>query len=141
MNISTQFPSALTSKLLTRLTLGIGISTVAIGITSAVLPQPTWAQQVGSAQSLGDIGPQNEVDSFSGSVNGNNFNPFDLIHNAQQAGSISPFEYRRELPGKIDNAIDNLRRQRLEQWNNQQSVENQQSVSPENPSATTETEN
>ncbi len=129
MNISTQFLSAFPSKLLTRLTLGIGISTVALGITSAVLPQPTWAQQAGGAQSLGDIGPQNEVNAFSGS--GESFDPFDLIHNAQQAGSISPFEYRRELPGKIDSAIDNLRRQQLEQWNNQQSENNEQTVSPE----------
>ena len=139
MNISTQFPSVLPSKLIARLSLGIGISTVALGITAAVLPQPTWAQAVGGIQSLEDIGPQNEVNSFSGT--GESFDPFDLIHNAQQAGSISPYEYRRQLPKTIDNAIDDFRRQQLEQWNNQQSVSNQQPVSPENPSATPETEN
>ena len=139
MNISTQFLSILPSKLLARLSLGIGISTVAIGITSAVLPQPTWAQEVGGIQSLEDISPQNEVDSFSGT--GENFSPSDLIHNAQQAPSMTPYEYRRQLPKTIDNAIDDLRRQQLEQWNNQQSVSNQQPVSPDNPSATAETEN
>jgi len=137
MNISTQFSSVLPSKLITRLTLSIGISTVVIGITSAVLPQPTWAQ--GGADALGDIGPQNEVDSLSGA--GGNVNPFDLIHNAQQAGSISPFEYRRGLPNTINNAVDDFRRQQIEQWNNQQSGSSQQPVSSENPSATIEEEN
>ncbi|NET59159.1 MAG: hypothetical protein F6K47_24365 [Symploca sp. SIO2E6] len=126
INITTKFPS----KLLTRLTLSIGISTVAIGITSAVFTPPSWAQQAGGADALGDIGPQNEVDSLLG-TGGDNLNPFDLIHNAQQAGSISPYEYRRGLPENINNAIDDFRRQQLEQWNNQQSEGNQQPVSPD----------
>jgi|GEM_PF-3504975 len=129
MNISTQFPSALASKLITRVTLSIGISTIALGITSALVPQPTWAQQVGGIESLGNIGPQNEVDSLTGTSEG--FDPFDLIHNAQQAGSISPYEYQQGLPQNIDNAIDNFRRQQLEQWNNQQSGSNQEPESPD----------
>ncbi|NEP62827.1 MAG: hypothetical protein F6K31_38920 [Symploca sp. SIO2G7] len=136
MNNSTQLSSVLLSKLLTRFTLSIGISTVAIGITSAVLPQPTWAQQAGGVDALGDISPQNEVDSLSGI--GGNVNPFDLIHNAQQAGSISPYEYRRGLSDSINNAVDDFRRQQLEQLNNQQTGGNQQPVSSENPSAIAE---
>ncbi len=74
MKISTQLVSAF-------------VSTVAIALSSTVLPQAASAQTApgtpGSATSFPDSSRQNERGSMSGGFGGGDFNVFDLIHQSQ----------------------------------------------------------
>lgn len=73
MKISTQLVSAF-------------VSTVAIALSSTVIPQAASAQIApgsGSATSFPDSSRQNERNSMTGGFGGDDFSIFDLIHRSQ----------------------------------------------------------
>jgi hypothetical protein len=134
MKKSTQLVPAFASTLLARIALSVGVSAVAIGITSAVLPQPTLAQSV-REQPLGEFtNPQNERDSLSGNIGGSNISIFDLMHRAQQGNVRDVNDFMTEKRQDLDNAAEVFRRTQLEQLGNQQQVSPANSVttSPRN---------
>ncbi len=122
MKISTQLVPAFASTRLARLAFGVGLGAVAIALTSAVLPQSATAQSAADAASpIQDfISPQNERDSFGGSIGGGgNFSVFDLMHNAQGGGTIDANQFSQEKNQEIDRAAEEYRRLQLQRLNQQ----------------------
>lgn len=122
MKITNPFVPTFASTVLARIALGVGVSTVAIAIASAVSPQPTFAQSAGSAGALGEFTtPQSEQDSLTGGIGGNGgLSVFDLIHRAQLGGLRDPNEVINGQRESIDKATAEYRRIQLEQLGNPQ---------------------
>jgi hypothetical protein len=117
----TQLVPAFASARLERLALGIGVSAVAIALTSVVLPQPASAQSAGTVQPLQDFTTQqNERDTFTGQIGDNGFNVFNLIHQAQTRGSLDMGEFLSGQTQSLDKATAEFRRQQLLRLNQQQ---------------------
>ena len=127
MKISTKLVPTFTSKLLARIALGVGGSAVAIAITSAIMPQPTYAQAEGTVNPLQDFTkPQNERDPMA--IGGSNdFNFYNLIHRAQM-GTGDLTDPRKS----IDDAAARFQRERQRLLESQQQSGNQQMAQPQN---------
>lgn len=126
--------SQFTSTVLAQIGLGFGISTVAIA--SALLPQITLAQSAQDLQNPGNFtSPNNERNSFDGSVGGSGFSVFNLIHNAQLGGWRDPNEVANEQRESINKATEEFRRIQLEQIRNSQNSQQSSPVdsSPSSP--------
>lgn len=135
MKKSNPFGLQFTSTVLTRIALGVGISTVAIA--SALLPQVTLAQSAQDLQNPGNFtSPNNERNSFDGSIGGSGFSLFNVIHNVQLGGWRDPNEVANEQRESINKATEEFRRIQLEQLRNSQS---QEQASPVNLSPSTPT--
>ncbi len=136
MKISTNLVPTFSSRLLARIALGVGGSAVAIAITSAVVPQPTYAQAEGTVNPLQDFTkPQNERDPMA--IGGSNdFNFYNLIHRAQMGtGDFTD-------PGKtIDDATARFQRERQQRLESQQQSGNQQMAQPQNSQPLTNPQN
>ncbi len=89
---------------------------------SAILMGIAIAQQASFAQTTnpneGDAFPSNEQDSIFG---GENFNPFDLIHNSNLRNGTTREEFRKNANEEIDDAAAEFRRLQKERL--QQSLE------------------
>lgn len=128
MKKSNPFVLQFTSTVFTRIAFGVGISTVAIA--TAFFAQVSLAQSAQDLQNSGTFtSPNNERNSFDGSIGGSGFSVFNLIHNAQLGGWRDPNEVANEQRESIDKATEEFRRIQLEQLRNSQ---NQEPASPVN---------
>jgi len=126
MNISTNFVSKFSSRLLARIALGVGGSVVAIAISSAVVPQPSLAEPAGSVNPLQDLNRQNERDPMDIGGSGD-FNFYNLIHRAQMGtGDLT------DPSQSINDAAARFQRERQRLLENQQQRGNQQMAQPQN---------
>ena len=118
MKLKTQFLATFTPIIL-----GVGISTIAIALSAAILPQSATAQSAEKVKPLEDINNrQNEQDTLTGS---GGFRVFDLIHRSQQ--SVDSQGFSDTVNRNLDRATEEFRRQQLE------SLKNQPEVYPTNP--------
>lgn len=127
MKISTKLVPTFSSRLLARIALGVGGSAVAIAITSAIVPQPTYAQAEGTVNPLQDFTkPQNERDPMA--IGGSNdFNFYSLIHRAQQGtGDLT------DPSQSINDAAARFRQEQQRLLGNQEQPENPQMAQPQN---------
>jgi hypothetical protein len=118
MKISTLINPAFISTRFGRIALGVGASTVAIALSSVVVPQSAWAQSTGQTQPLEEFTtPQSEQDSFSGRMGSGGWSVFDLIHNAQ-LGTRDVNEVIGEQRESLNQATEDFRQQQLLQLRN-----------------------
>ncbi len=118
MKLKTQFLATFTPIIL-----GVGISTIAIALSSVILPQSATAQSADKVKPLEDLNNrQNEQDTLTGT---GGLSVFDLIHRSQQ--SVDSQGFSDTVNRNLDQATQEFRRQQLE------SLKNQPEVSPTNP--------
>ncbi|MGB3695574.1 MAG: hypothetical protein WBG70_23595 [Spirulinaceae cyanobacterium] len=85
-------------------------------ILGAIAQQASFAQTTNPGEE--DPFPSNEQDSIFG---GENFNPFDLIHNSNLRSGTTGEEFRKNANEEIDDAAEEFRRLQKERL--QQSLE------------------
>lgn len=123
MKISTQLVPAFASTLLTRIAVGVGVSAVAIAITSVIGPQPTLAQSAQSVQPLQDFTTQqNEQDALSGTSGSGDFSVLDLIHRAQMGSIRDMDEFSAEQNQNITDAAAKFRLEQQQRLGIQQEI-------------------
>ena len=133
MKIKTQFLPKLGY-----IALSVGISTIAMALSSAILPQSATAQSADRVKPLEDINNrQNEQDSLTGT---GGLSVLDLINRSQL--SVDSQGFSDTVDRNLDQATMEFRRQQLESLKNQlESLKNQQQVSPTTPPPTSGTTN
>ncbi|HBB32091.1 MAG TPA: hypothetical protein DDZ80_12675 [Cyanobacteria bacterium UBA8803] len=118
MKIGTQF---FASTLLAPIAIGVGLSTVALGITFGLLSQPATAQSAETVKPLEDLNSrQNERDPLTGRTGSGGLSVFDIIHRSRLGVDVEGFT--SELDENLDKATQEFRRQQLEQLRNPQQV-------------------
>lgn len=128
MKISNFLVSEFSSTLLTRMNLSVGVCALAVGISSAMLPQAAWAQSTGSSQPLGNVTTQQNERSTMYGGNGDDFNVFNLIHRAQQGTPRDINEVSVEQSQNISDAAKKFRLEQLRRLGTQQPNENQVTI-------------
>jgi hypothetical protein len=129
MKIIPQLVPTFTSTLLTRIGLGVGVSAVAIALSSTILPKSAIAQSATNVNPLQDLKPaQNERDTFTGGLGDGSFNPFQLIHNAQLGNLRDPQEYSAQVNQNITDEATKFRLQQLQRLGIPQQVPPSNSV-------------
>jgi len=124
MKISTLLTSALTSTLFAPLALGM-----AVGITSAIIPEGAIAQTTERVNPLEDMdNRQNERDSLTGTTGNSGFNVFDFIHRSRLG--VDSEAFNSELDQNLDNATQEFRQLQRERLRNQQPVQPNNSSTP-----------
>lgn len=133
------------STLLTRLKISVGVSLVAMGITSTVLPQSASALPPESNQSnqpLQDfLSPQNERDTFSSGPGDGSFSVFNLIHQAQLGNLRDMGEFSQEQSKNISDAAARFRLEQQQRLGTQQGIGTQQQAVPNQQVPTPQTGN
>ena len=121
----TQLVPAFASARLERLALGIGVSAVAIALSSVVLPQPASAQSAASLRSPSNVtSQQSELDGIGQS--GGFIDVNDLIHSAQLGtGNLT------DPNQTITDAVANFQADRQRQLGIPQPLGSEQLVKPE----------
>lgn len=112
MKKSIQLVPAIASTLLARIALGVGVSTVAIALTSTILPQSASAQTA-PGTALPDSSRQNERNTFSGGFGSGDFSLFDLIHQSN-LGTINMEEYSQNINRNLSSEADKFKQQQLQ---------------------------
>ena len=134
MKTSNQLIPSIASTLLTRFKMSVGVSVVAMGITSILLPQaasaiPPEANQ--SNQPIQDfLSPQNERDTFSSGPGDGSFSVFNLIHRAQMGNLRDMGEFSEEQSKNISDAAARFRLEQQRQLGIQQGIGTQQQALP-----------
>lgn len=124
MKIKTLLTPALTSTLFAPLALGM-----AVGITSAIIPESAIAQTTERVNPLEDMdNRQNERDSLTGTTGNSGFNVFDFIHRSRLG--VDSEAFNSELDQNLDNATQEFRRLQRERLRNQQPVQPNNSSTP-----------
>lgn len=121
------------STLLTRLKITIGVSVVAMGITSTVLPQPASAlppEGNQSNQPLQDFLSPTERDTFSSGPGDGSFSVFNLIHQAQLGNLRDMGEFSQEQSKNISDAAARFRLEQQQRLGTQQGIGTQQQALP-----------
>lgn len=120
MKTPTLFVPKFISSRSSSLALGVAISTVAIAIASAMMPQSAVAQSQGTVNPLEDINSrQSERDSFTGNPGGSGLSVFDMIHRSRLG--VSDLD-EANVQKNLDTATEEFRRQQLERLGNPQPV-------------------
>lgn len=134
MKTSNQLIPPFASTLLTRLKISVGISVVAIGISSTVLPQSASALPPEGNQSNQPIqdflSPQNERDTFSSGPGDGSFSVFNLIHQAQLGNLRDMGDYSQEQSKNISDAAARFRLEQQQRLGIQQGIGTQQQALP-----------
>lgn len=137
MKTNNQLIPPVTSTLLTRLKMSVGVSVVAMGITSTLLPQPASALPPATNQPLQEFTtPQNERDTFSSGPGDGSFSVFNLIHQAQLGNLRDMGEFSQEQSKNISDAAARFRLEQQQRLGNQQGIGTQQQALP-NPQVPT----
>jgi hypothetical protein len=122
------------STLLTRLKISVGVSVVAMGITSTVLPQPASAlppEGNQSNQPIQDFLSPNERDTFSSGPGDGSFSVFNLIHQAQLGNLRDMGDYSQEQSKNISDAAARFRLEQQQRLGIQQGIGTQQQALPD----------
>ena len=142
MKTNNQLISLITSTVLTRLKMSVGVSVVAMGITSTLLPQPASALPPGSEQPIqGITSQQNERDTFSSGPGDGSFSVFNLIHQAQLGNLRDMGEFSEEQSKNISDAAARFRLEQQRQLGIQQGIGTQQQTLPNQQVPTSQTGN
>lgn len=134
MKTNNQLIPPAASTLLARLKMSVGVSVVAMGIASTLLPQPASALPPDGNQSNQPIqdflSPQNERDTFSSGPGDGSFSVFNLIHRAQMGNLRDMGEFSEEQSKNISDAAARFRLEQQRQLGIQQGIGTQQQALP-----------